>query len=239
MLKKPQNIYMPIDKFQAKVFKNKDTMSRGQWVENFALSLAGESEDDFANELITEAQVSMYKEKLRKWKSYSKNNLIDENAGVVPTEKEIFDRCYEIFGDEFIEACNLVDSNTKKRRKNAAHEECANGFVEQTVGVNSSKGLESAKSPASTRSAGGKAASVPTAQKVHSTRCRPPQSFDEVRDFANANGLDYDDMRLWWQRNYVEREGKDKDGYDIKNWKGALIEACKAEAVKRLKRETA
>ena len=165
MLKKPQNIYMPIDKFQAKVFKNKDTMSRGQWVENFALSLAGESEDDFANELITDAQVSMYKEKLRKWKSYTKNNLINENAGAVPTEKEIIDRCCEIFGDEFIEACDLVDSNKKKRRNNAAQEEGSNGFSNQKTGVNSSKGLESAKSPASTRSTGGKVASVPPVPK--------------------------------------------------------------------------
>lgn len=158
---------MPIDKFQAKVFKNKDTMSRGQWVENFALSLAGESEDDFANELITEAQVSMYKEKLRKWKSYTKNNLINENAGVVPTEKEIFDRCCEIFGDEFIEACDLVDSNTKKRRKNAAQEDSANGFSEQRTGMNSSKDKESTAG-APTREDGVKPEGVRIAPKAES-----------------------------------------------------------------------
>lgn len=64
-------------------------------------------------------------------------------------------------------------------------------------------------------------------------RTRAPRNFDEVRDFAEAQGLDYDDMRLWWQRNYVERDGIDKDGKPIKNWKGALVNACKAEETKR------
>ncbi len=64
-------------------------------------------------------------------------------------------------------------------------------------------------------------------------RTRAPRNFDEVRDFAEAQGLDYDDMRLWWQRNFVERDGIDKDGKPIKNWKGALVNACKAEETKR------
>lgn len=63
--------------------------------------------------------------------------------------------------------------------------------------------------------------------------CRPPRSFDEVRDFAEQNGLDYDDVRLWWERNFVERDGTDKDGKKFKNWKGALVNACKAEETKR------
>lgn len=64
-------------------------------------------------------------------------------------------------------------------------------------------------------------------------RTSGPRNFDEVRDFAEAQGLDYDDTRLWWQRNFVERDGVDKDGNPIKNWKGALVNACKAEEIKR------
>lgn len=63
--------------------------------------------------------------------------------------------------------------------------------------------------------------------------CRPPMDFEEVKDFIAQNGLDYDDSRLWWQRNFVERDGIDKDGKPIKNWKGALVNACKAEETKR------
>lgn len=66
-----------------------------------------------------------------------------------------------------------------------------------------------------------------------SLTCRPPRDFEEVKDFIAQNGLDYDDARLWWERNYVERDGIDKDGNPIKNWKGALVNACKAEETKR------
>ena len=117
MLKKLQNVYLPIDKFQAKVFKNSDLSKRGEWVSNFALSLAGESNDDFAEELLTEAQVSFYKEKVRKWKHYIKNVLCNENEGVIPTENEIYTRCCEEYGDEFVEAVELVESNIKKNKK--------------------------------------------------------------------------------------------------------------------------
>lgn len=64
-------------------------------------------------------------------------------------------------------------------------------------------------------------------------RIRPPRSFEEVAVFADAQGLDYDDARLWWQRNFVERPGCDKDGVAFDNWKGALVNACRAEEAKR------
>ena len=61
----------------------------------------------------------------------------------------------------------------------------------------------------------------------------PPEDFDEVVAFVDKHGLDYDDARLWWQRNFVERPGCDKDGVVFDNWKGALVNACRAEAKKR------
>ena len=66
-----------------------------------------------------------------------------------------------------------------------------------------------------------------------SRRIPRPRSFDEVVEFADKEGLDYDDVRLWWERNFVERPGCDKDGVVFENWKGALINACKAEERKR------
>lgn len=144
MLKKPQNVYLPIDKFQAKVFKNADLSKRGEWVSNFALSLAGESNDDFAEELLTEAQVSFYKEKVRKWKNYIKNIICNENEGVVPTENEIYTRCCEEYGDEFVEAVELVESNLKKNKKPKKNTAGApngnNGDVSATACGNNSKG---------------------------------------------------------------------------------------------------
>lgn len=63
-----------------------------------------------------------------------------------------------------------------------------------------------------------------------------PKSMAEVSDFACSENLDYDDCRLWWEQNFVERKGKDKEGKMITNWRGALIRFC--ESAKR-KRESA
>lgn len=60
-----------------------------------------------------------------------------------------------------------------------------------------------------------------------------PRDSQEVFAFAAEQGLDYDDTRLWWERNFVERDGMDKDGNRFANWKGALINACKAEKKNR------
>lgn len=60
-----------------------------------------------------------------------------------------------------------------------------------------------------------------------------PKSKKEVLDFAADNGLDIDDARTWWERNFVERPGCDRYGEVFKNWKGALVNACRAESKKR------
>ena len=65
------------------------------------------------------------------------------------------------------------------------------------------------------------------------SKIQPPRSFDEVVKFVEEQGLDYDDARLWWERNFVERPGCDKDGVVFDNWKGALVNACRAEEKKR------
>ena len=64
-------------------------------------------------------------------------------------------------------------------------------------------------------------------------RVKPPSSMQDVAEFANRENLDYDDARLWWEQNFVERKGRDKDGNRITNWHGALINFCKSQAKKR------
>ena len=64
-------------------------------------------------------------------------------------------------------------------------------------------------------------------------RVKLPSSMNDVADFANRENLDYDDARLWWEQNFVERKGKDKDGNRITNWHGALINFCKSQENKR------
>lgn len=115
MLKKPQNVYLPIDKFQAKVFKQ-DEDKRGEWVSKFALALAEEAEDPFAKELLKKAQADLYKDILRGWRFNAKKSL--ESSGVRnPTDGQINEKCIEEFGDEYIEAVELL-KDTSKRIKN-------------------------------------------------------------------------------------------------------------------------
>lgn len=115
MLKKPQNVYLPIDKFQAKVFKQ-DEDKRGEWVSKFALALAEEAEDPFAKELLKKAQADLYKDILRGWRFNAKKYL--ESSGVRnPTDGQINEKCIEEFGDEYIEAVELL-KDTSKRIKN-------------------------------------------------------------------------------------------------------------------------
>lgn len=74
----------------------------------------------------------------------------------------------------------------------------------------------------------------------HSAPARPQASFrnlprnkEEVRLFAIDNGLDVDDANDWAEMNLRERHGRDKDGKPIRNWKGAILNYCKAMAAKR------
>ena len=60
-----------------------------------------------------------------------------------------------------------------------------------------------------------------------------PRNKEEVRLFAIDNGLDVDDANDWAEMNLRERHGRDKDGKPIRNWKGAILNYCKAMAAKR------
>jgi len=95
--------------------------------------------------------------------------------------------------------------------------------AELCAGVNDSSRVKSAQN-----AGGHKTGNVPA-------HIPAPRDRQEVFAFAAEQGLDYDDTRLWWERNFVERDGMDKDGKRFANWKGALINACKAEKEKRRK----
>ena len=62
-----------------------------------------------------------------------------------------------------------------------------------------------------------------------------PLTADQVYDFAADHDLDQADARNWFEQNFVERPGCDKDGEVIRNWQGALINSCKAAKKKREK----
>lgn len=66
----------------------------------------------------------------------------------------------------------------------------------------------------------------------HSAPVRLP-SFDEFTAFIDAQGLDYTDAREWWEMTMVDRDGKDRDGKPIRNWKITCRRFCEAKAKNR------
>lgn len=66
----------------------------------------------------------------------------------------------------------------------------------------------------------------------HSAPVRLP-SFDEFTAFIDAQGLDYTDAREWWEMTMVDRDGHDRDGKPIRNWKITCRRFCEAKAKKR------
>lgn len=66
----------------------------------------------------------------------------------------------------------------------------------------------------------------------HSAPVRLPD-FVEFTRFIDAQGLDYTDAREWWEMTMVDRDGKDRDGKPIRNWKITCRRFCEAKAKKR------
>ena len=61
----------------------------------------------------------------------------------------------------------------------------------------------------------------------------PPPTKEAVYDFARTAKLDADDAREWFEINFVDRPGCDKDGVVIENWKGHCKNYCRAKAKRR------
>lgn len=59
-------------------------------------------------------------------------------------------------------------------------------------------------------------------------------TIQSIYDFARTNGLDEVDARDFYEMNFVERGGKDKDGNPVKNWQGMLKRFCQSRAKKRM-----
>lgn len=117
MLKKPQNVYLPIDKFQAKVFK-KNEGERSEWVTKFALALAEEAEEPFAKELLNRAQADLYKDIIRGWRFNARRSL--ESSGIKdPTDKQVHEKCIDEYGDEYVEAMELLKASSKRIKAKA------------------------------------------------------------------------------------------------------------------------
>lgn len=150
MLKKPQNIYLPIDKFAAKIFKHASMEQRGEWVTKLALALSEEAEEPFAKVLLEDAQYKMYKELIRQWKFKAKQNLFKDGIQV-PNEKQLRDKCIEEYGNEYLEAEELIAKKENKKNKRIAAASNGNTDDGGSTALSSKEGENSTQCEAADR----------------------------------------------------------------------------------------
>lgn len=187
-----------------------------KWLMSFAKTLQFqdlcEEPNEYAMFLLTEAKAFNSAQK-RKSQMKQVRRMLKEEGVTNPTKAQLEEKWILMYGDEDESEAELYGNETT------------------TPCTISADGPRQAEARQNQREGEG---SLRLGGHVTPSRtCRPPMDFEEVKDFIAQNGLDYDDARLWWQRNFVERDGIDKDGKPIKNWKGALVNACKAEEAKR------
>ena len=65
------------------------------------------------------------------------------------------------------------------------------------------------------------------------SRTLPLPSWEEFLSYIDGEGLDYTDAREWWEMTMVDRDGKDRDGKPIRNWKLTCRRFCEAKTQKR------
>lgn len=75
--------------------------------------------------------------------------------------------------------------------------------------------------------------SATVSSNSRAARAIPLPSWDEFNDFITAQGLDYTDAREWWEMTIVARDGKDRYGKPIANWKAACRRFCAAKNQRR------
>lgn len=291
MLRKPQNVYMPIDEFLAEVMERAEGDERSKWVSQFALQLAsGRGNDTFATRLLAEATKGIEKNRLKQARYRAKQSLIEEGIAK-PTKEQIISRMQEneqeeqFTNDQVTESdisangsqldtassnaaddCkvttssnNLVaDGDTREGSQNfptpkgailESGTSAATNFspAEAPTGnegdelatpegrslLNSDGSLlESATSAGQRNSVRGSAKSA-CGQVATGRKQLPPPTKEAVYDFARTAKLDADDAREWFEINFVDRPGCDKDGIVIENWKGHCKNYCRAKAKRR------
>lgn len=204
----------------------KDKDAAWQWVNRFANTLEFQDletdPDQYALAILSEAR-SFNDQQRRKGQMLGVRKQLAKEGIDNPTQEQLDEKWLEMYGNE-----TTADAPTREDVEFKSDSGDAGNLESATSAKNS---VNDGCSRQNRR--GGEGSLRLGGHVTPSRTCRPPRDFEEVKDFIAQNGLDYDDARLWWERNYVERDGIDKDGKPIKNWKGALVNACKAEETKR------
>ena len=194
-----------------------DSESSRRWLENFRNTLQFQDLNDnpepYALTLLSEAR-KFNEQQLRKQQTRWVRESLKKEGITNPTKEQIETRWAELYGNE-----TTADAPTREDGEFKSDSGDA-GNLESATSANNSEARESRRTGAEPRGVS------------HSAPVRLP-SFDEFTRFVDQQGLDYTDAREWWEMTMVDRDGHDRDGKPIANWKGALKRFCSTKTANR------
>lgn len=217
-----------------------DSESSRRWLENFRNTLQFQDLNDnpepYALTLLSEAR-KFNEQQLRKQQTRWVRESLKKEGITNPTKEQIETRWAELYGNE-----TTADGNTREDSlnvtdgSNAALLESGASANHYGVAPHREAGDVSANDSNISSEKDGSRQNRRTGAEPrgvsHSAPVRLP-SFDEFTRFVDQQGLDYTDAREWWEMTMVDREGKDRDGKPIRNWKGALKRFCTTKTANR------
>lgn len=209
----------------------KDRDAAWEWVNRFANTLQyqdlEQDPDQYALAILAEARSFNDQKKRNGQMKWVREQLAKEGV-TNPTQEQLDEKWLEMYGQE-----NLPqDAPNGNGEVNPEETQVAEATAPSAGGSCATN--EARESQA--RESQGRTGADSLRSDCHSAPVRLPD-FDEFTRFIDQQGLDYTDAREWWEMTMVDRDGKDRDGNPIGNWKGALKRFCKNRAAKRSKGE--
>lgn len=146
---------------------------------------------------------------------------------------------FEALGrEEFLFRTALITRNfSKSERAREAYESATVAYNANVA--NGKKGGRPRKQPEEnpeareSRRTGGDSVKQGQCSIVSPVRSIPMPTTEQLYDFARTEGLDETDAREWWEMTVVDRDGKDRYGKPIANWKAACRKFCAAKTQRR------
>lgn len=228
----------------------KDRDAAWQWVNRFANTLQyqdlEQDPDQYALAILAEARSFNDQKKRNQQVRWVREQLAKEGV-TSPTQEQLDEKWLEMYGQE-----TTADGDTREDSHDEKSGTSANHYDQEAspagAGVNldsthttttpcmiSADGPRQAEARQSQR-AGGNSLRVAKVSTPPVRSAGPmPEDKQAVYDFAAAEGLDTADARDWFEMTVVERDGNDRNGKPIVNWKGACKRFCTARAKARNK----
>lgn len=186
-----------------------------KWVNRFANTLQyqdlEQDPDQYALAILAEARSFNDQKKRNGQMKWVREQLAKEGV-TSPTQEQLDEKWLEMYGQE------NSPQDAPTREDGEFHDN-----LESATSANNSGNGGSSQARESRRTGADSLRS-----DCHSAPVRLP-SFDEFTQFIDQQGLDYTDAREWWEMTMVDRDGHDRDGKPIRNWKITCRRFCEAK----------